>query len=375
MALTLPEQFYKILYASQSVIIILPENVDGDELCAGYALAHYLHNRNIECILVTSDCHETQKSYTFLPTPRHVRSDLKHARDFLLVFKTTYNDITNVRTTRTDDKLTIHVTPEKGSIDARDFSFELSDFPFDALLTLGLSSREDAGSVFRETPDIFYDVPIINIDRSSDNEEFGHINMIIRTASSLSEVIADLLLKESKQNVTSDVAQCLLTGIISGTDSFRKSQTTPRALSLASDLIKQGADQQEVVTHMYRSQPLSLLQLWGRALTSLTASGPGNAVMTLTLDEDDFKETNSEPHLLPTIVAKAQQNNTKARIWMIFYTFNDEKRLFAKTVRTKALPVEYFGPEKNDLYNTIVPADISREKIIAEAERILLDDH
>lgn len=363
-------QIHKILDASKNILIVLPEHLSGDVLAAGYALAHYSNTSGASPLLVTSDKEHIRDEYTFLPQPEHIRDNLHHARDFLLTFDTTHNAITNVRSVRNENTITIHVTPEKGMIDSRDFSFGLADFPFDIIITLGMHTREDAGSVFLDTPDVFYDIPIVSIDTAPDNSNFGHINFIARTASSLSEVIADLLLTHHPDHVTADVAQCLLTGIISATDSFRSTQTTPHALSRASDLIDCGANQQEIVTHLYKSQPLSLLQIWGRALKNLRTY-ESDMIITTTLSASDFDETNTTPHIIATIIEKIKQNHTTAKAWVVFYEEDQQTKIYVDANRIPPLPVDLFGTPEGVIYRTRRP-ESTPESTYIDAIRALI---
>ncbi len=368
MGLSTDDQFQKILSSSEHLLIVLPENPSGDMIGAGYGLAHIADTLNIVVTIAFRNTKSDKEMYDFLPAPERIVHKLTGTRDFILTFKTKRNDITHVTSERTDDEVRIHVTPENGMIDSRDFSFGLAPFPFSTLITIGASDKESLGSILTEIPDIFYDVPIINIDNKSDNENFGQLNIVTLTASSLSEIVAALAEKWVPDHITKNAAQCLLTGIIDATDSFRSSKTTPSALSLAGNLMSKGADQHAIVTALYKSQPLSLLKLWGRTLSKLEVEEGGRIVSTC-ISQSDFDETETNEHFLPQIIDKIKKNHTTAKFFIIIFEGEEDQRCYAliDASRHGDLPEEVFGPrEESGLYETTfkdTDCNTGREKL------------
>jgi len=51
------------------------------------------------------------------------------------------------------------------------------------------------------------------------------------------------------------------------TSSFMNSNTTPKALTVAAQLVAAGADQQQIVRVVFNTNSLSTLRIWGRALS------------------------------------------------------------------------------------------------------------
>lgn len=378
MSLSTRDQFAKILSSSDHILIILPENPTGDMIGAGYGLSHFIRNTGSQVTIAFKSLDGTKEMYDFLPIPERYQDSLTSSRDFVLTFKTSHNDITNVRSERVDDEVRVYVTPERGMVDSKDFSFGLDSFPYDAMIAIGGSDKEAFGSLLTEIPDIFYDVPVVNIDNKSDNEDFGKINIVNLTASSLSEMITGLCEYTEKESLDDSVAQCLLTGIISATDSFRSKKTTPNDLSRAGDLIEYGANQHDIVTHLYKSQPLQLLKLWGRALSKLQVHADGMIVSTL-ISPVDFTATDADKHFIPQIIDKIKKNHTTAKFFIVIYedlahnapTENEKpiKKCIAliDTTRFGRLPEEIFGnQEKSGFYKiTFQDGDCNtgREKI------------
>ena len=290
MSMTKQEQFEKLLNSNENILIVLPENPNGDQIGSGFGLSHLLEKVGLNTTVAFSDPSHCADLYSFLPTPRNVINTLSGSRDFIVTFKTKHNKITNVKTEELDDRLTIKITPEKGIIDSRDFSFGLADFPYDLMITIGLNDKESSGVIYKSMPDIFFDIPIVNIDNSSSNENIGQLNIVKLTSSSVSEVVLSLFEHEFENILDSKIAQCFLSGITIATDSFRSQRTTPKALSYAGDMIDAGADQQEIVTNLYKTQTIGFIKLWGCALKNLQKTVDG-ATITTTLSKADFKKT------------------------------------------------------------------------------------
>lgn len=379
MALTQEEQFEKLVLRSHRILVLLPEHPNGDHIGAGFGLAHFLNVSGVEATIAYADPHKQTSAYHFLPQPDNIRTSLKSTRDFVLTFKTSKNDITSVRHEREDDILRVHVTPEHGMIDSRDFSFDLGPFPYDLIISLGAINKKSLGPLATDAPDLFYDVPLVNIDVSPANEHHGQLNIITLTASSVSEVITRLCFHVDKDYISQEAASCLLTGLISATNSFRAKETTPRTLTLASDLIERGANQQDIVTQLYKSQPLGLIKLWGKALERLTKSDDGLIIST-SISQEDFRETGTQPYVVSHVIEQVKKNYTDGKVFIVVYENDTEEvgnTALIDASRFGRLPEQYFGtPSEKDFYTRTLHGTNTEEarKKITEDLRTILSD-
>ncbi len=329
------QQLDKLINKSTHVLLLLPTRPSADVYCAALAIAHHCDARTIRTTIAFSDPYEetTQLHFLSVPHTTTIRHSISGTRDLILSFKTAYNKILDVHTEQTDDAFLIRITPEKGMIDSRDFSFMPAQFPYDLLITLGAVDKESMGTLYEEVPDIFYEIPIINIDNNSNNEQFGQVNIVSPVASSVAEIVGDLLLTLAHKKVPRPIAQCLLTGIISATNSFQKHNTTPHALTLASTLIELGADQQTIIQHLYRNQTFSLLQLWGRAMKNLAPAKCHSKIIISTLTHSDIVRVSAHKHHIHAIVEKMSENYPVGKIFVLLY--EKEDHVFIALVDTK----------------------------------------
>lgn len=324
MALGTTEQLKDILFSAKKILILLPQNPNIDALSAGLAFNLFLKEKNIESDIAVNDPLKKIQKLSFLPQPQNLYESVLGARDFILSFNTKYNKITSVKTEELPEETRIYITPENGAIDPRDFSFVPAEFKYNLLVCLNSPDKESFGKIFEENPDIFYEVPIINIDNHSTNDNFGQINIIDLKSSSISEIIFTLFSELAGELVKNDIAKCLLTGIISATKSFQNSKTTPHALKISSDLMNLGANQQEIVRHLFKNQPFNILKLWGRVMSKLKWNEELKLVWS-TVSLEDFVQSRTSHTDVSFILDKIQNNYEVGEIFLILYPSSSKK--------------------------------------------------
>lgn len=318
MALEPIQQLEKLLRESKNILIILPQNPTGDAIGSGWAFYYFLEKKGIVPTLAFVDGFNELERFKFLPKPENISSSIAEAKEFILVFNTKYNKISNVKPEFFDDELRISITPEKGSIDPRDFSFIPAKSKYDAIVVLDSPDKETLGKIFEENPDIFYEVPLINIDHHSNNENFGQVNIVSITSSSTAEALFDIMEKIGAEMVDEKISNCLLTGIISGTESFQRKNTTPKSLQVAAKLMDNGAKQQEIIRWLYKTQPFNTLKLWGRVMARLNLDEELKLVWSL-MSIEDFVQSRSNPQDIPFILEKIKDNYSSSNIFMVLY--------------------------------------------------------
>ncbi len=326
MALEPTQQFEKLLLGAKNVLIFLPQDPDGDAIGAGWALYFFLRKKSIDSTVAFTDEAKNAQRFQFLPAPENVTASISGARDFVLSFNTRLNKITDVKTEKNDDEFRIFITPERGAIDPRDFSFIPAKFKYDLVITLGSPDKESLGKLYEDNPDIFYEVPVVNIDCHSGNENFGQINIVELTASSVSEILAGVLERIDSLSLDQNIAECLLAGIISATDSFQKKNTTPQSLQIAAQLMDRGADQQKIVRYLYKTQPFNVLKLWGRIMARLKWDEALGLIWAPVYLED-FVQSRSTSADIPLILEKIRENYSAGRIFLVFY--NETENIIA----------------------------------------------
>lgn len=318
MALETIQQIEKIINESKNVLILLPQNPTGDAIGSGWAFNFFLEKKGIVSTLAFVDEFKEVERFTFLPKPKNISEGINEAKEFILVFKTKYNKISNVKPEFGEDELKIFITPEKGSIDPRDFCFIPAKSKYDAIFVLDSPDKETLGKVFEDNPDIFYEMPVVNIDHHSNNENFGQVNVTNINASSTAEILYEVFEKIDSKIIDENISNCLLAAIISGTESFQRKNTTPKSLQIAAKLMDNGAKQQEIIRWLFKTQPFNTLKLWGRVMARLNWDENLKLAWSLVTIED-FVQSRSNPQDIPFILEKIKDNYSAGDVFMVLY--------------------------------------------------------
>ncbi len=145
-------------------------------------------------------------------------------------------------------------------------------------------------------PEILMSAPlVIDIDHHHDNTRFGDINLVVAEASSTGEVLRDVF-RELGVTLTPAIAEALYIALVTDTGRFQYTNTTPKALRLAAELVEAGANIHRVFQGVYESVQFAKLKLLARALERAQVFAGGRIVVSHLL-RDDFTDVGAaEPY-------------------------------------------------------------------------------
>src|SRR5213596_3123258 len=139
-------------------------------------------------------------------------------------------------------------------------------------------------------------VPLtLDIDHHHDNTRFGDVNLIVADASSTGEVLRDVF-RELGVELTPDIAEPLYIALVTDTGRFQYTNTTPKALRLAAELVEAGADVHEVFQQVYESVEFAKLKLLARALDHAEVLEGGRIVVSHLVRGDFADAGAAEPY-------------------------------------------------------------------------------
>lgn len=317
MSLSLQNQLKQQIETAENILILTTEKPRHDTICASWALFHLLKNIGKNPTILAKEGETSLVS--FLKEPDNMEREIKGARDFVLSFDTTRNKIMDFRTENKIDKFEIYITPEHGAIDPRDFSFVPAKFKYDLIVVLGCQNFDGLGKVHEKNSDLFFEVPVANIDNSSSNENFGQINLVDITASSASEILAGIFKNLWEKQTEREIAQCLLAGLVAATHNFQSKNTTPQTFLAAAWLIEKGASQQEIVRNLFKTQSFSFMKLWGRVMARLQWDEKAKIAWS-TLSLEDFVQSRTKPEELPLVLEKVKDNFSAGKYFAILFS-------------------------------------------------------
>ena len=136
---------------------------------------------------------------------------------------------------------------------------------------------------------------VVDIDHHHDNSRFGDVNLVDADASSTAEIVRDVL-RALDVELTPQIAQALYVGLVTDTGRFQYTNTTPKALRLAAELVEAGADVHRVFQGVYESVQFAKLKLLARALERANVYEGGRIVVSYLLRTDFAEVGAAEPY-------------------------------------------------------------------------------
>jgi nanoRNase/pAp phosphatase (c-di-AMP/oligoRNAs hydrolase) len=304
MALSPVEQTISAINQATRILIAPAAELNGDALGSSFGLANALEAAGKDVCIVLPE--ELPARYDFLPKPKRVTTDIPFDREFVLSIDTKAVPIKEMRYEQEGDFLKLYLTaPSHFSRDH--LALEAGAHKHDLLITVGAVDMEALGATYEKHPGIFYDVPVLNVDRHPANERFGNINLVDVTASTIAEVMYGFLETWNPELLNEDIATCLLAAVIDGTRSFQDVSVTPRTLTTAAKLLDKGAKQTDVIRYLYKSRSMNQLRLWGTILGKLEYSEEYRIAHAILADAD-FAAVEYSPRDLPPLLEDLHSN-------------------------------------------------------------------
>lgn len=297
MELTPKAQAVELIRSSQNILILTHQDPDGDAL--GSALALQAALKKIEKTADVAISGRLNPSLEFLPGVSTLSKKLEASSDLLLTIDTrsTGEDLRlGHKKSAEDHRVTIIISPQRGTLVPEDVTITRSGPKYDLVIVLDTADLSLLGDILADFPDLLYETPTVSIDHHPTNSYFAKVNWVDMTSTSTAEMLVSLIESLGRQEtlLDADIATCLLTGLITDTDSFQNMNTTPKSLTVAAQLIAAGARQQEIVEKIYRTKRFITLKLWGKILSNIQENRELRFAWA-TLRESEMREVGADP--------------------------------------------------------------------------------
>ena len=278
----------------------------------------------------------------FIEEAQKVRGNIQQNRNFVVSLDTSQTKVAQFSYDFDEDgkKLNIFITPEGGNFTSENISTRVLGSGYESVFIIHSADFESLGSVYTKNADLFYETPVVNIDRSGSNEQFGEVNLVDTTASSVAEILFKLFNVLGEEAIDERIATCLLTGIIASTRSFQNKSTTPKSFNIAAQLIAVGADQQQVINGLYKNRSLPMLKLWGRALARVKHDAERKLAWSM-LSHKDFVSSGAGINDLEGITEEIMTSVPKTDVVVVLYEILREKIQGAEQAVNQATAVTY----------------------------------
>ena len=167
---------------------------------------------------------------------------ISYPKNFVISIPNNIAKISQIYYEKNDEALKINLTLESGNIKKDNISFYFSETKPDLIITVGVKDFSEELPKKLNSFGFLLDSPILNIDNSQDNKNFGKINIV--EEKSFAEIISQITESKSKES-----ANCLLSALVVYTENFRN-KLTADVFQLAAELMKRGADLKEITNNI-----------------------------------------------------------------------------------------------------------------------------
>jgi len=157
-----------------------------------------------------------------------------------------------------------------------------ADYDLIIALDCGSLGRTNlADEISRRRPDQI----AIEFDHHPKSDDYSDLEIRYPWASSTAEVVY-YFIKSNKIRFNKNLANCVLTGILTDTGNFLYPSTSEKAVKIASEMLIYGARFPKILESTWRNKSLSAMKIWGKALNNLRVNQTYNiAYSFLTYDD------------------------------------------------------------------------------------------
>ncbi len=215
----------ELLSTPQKIVIIPHKNPDGDAIGSTLALWHYLRNQGQEAVIVSPN--DYPKFLKWMPG---------------------HNNILNFETKNKQ---------AKSALDDATLIFTLDFNHFGRTGQLAPLLEQSQAK-------------FIMIDHHQEPSDYAEIMYSDVSMSSTCEMVYNFIsFFEDTDKITPEMANCMYTGIMTDTGSFKFPSTTSKTHQIVAQLIDKGADNLAIHSHIYDTNSPSRLHLLGCALNNM----------------------------------------------------------------------------------------------------------
>lgn len=231
-------QIAEVVTKGMSGVIVLPPNATADTIAAGTSLYLGLtklgKNTSIVCSKApASDLIGTDKILTAFKT---------NGDNLVISFPYTEGTVDKVDYNIDGGMFNVIVYPVSGQpkLDPQKVQYSFSGGAADFIIVIDAPNLNILGPIYTDNQREFQGKTIINIDRHLVNANFGTINYVDKTSSSVSELVLKVLIG-LKSELDKDIATNLYAGISAATNSFSSYSVRAETFEAAAVLMKMGA--------------------------------------------------------------------------------------------------------------------------------------
>lgn len=140
-----------------------------------------------------------------------------------------------------------------------------ADLPADALFVF--CDMSDVARAGKYLPPVARE-NVLDVDHHLGNALFGALNYVLPTECSTGTCVMHLL-RALGAPIDAGIATCVLTTIMTDTGGLMHSNTSPEALELAAELMRLGADKEQITREIFGNKRIAATKLMGRIIDGM----------------------------------------------------------------------------------------------------------
>lgn len=229
------------LTTAQSIFIVLPQNPSFDKVAASLGL--YLSLTKAGKSVEIGSPTEMRVEFSSLVGVDKIKDSFQGGKDSLTVsFDYVEEAIEKVSYNIEGGKFNLVIKPKPGHppLDSERVEYSYTGGKVDLIFTVGASSLDDLGNIYKDNQKAFAESQIINFDSNPRNQEYGQVNLVDPTAASLSEDVVSLI-AQLRLPTDGDIGSNLLLGIERATNRFSSARVGSETYEAAAFCLKIGA--------------------------------------------------------------------------------------------------------------------------------------
>lgn len=228
-----------------NILVTVSRDPSVDQLAAAIGLTIALNAAGKHATAVYSG--KTPSAIEFLQPEETIKKDTNSLRDFIISLDKEKAD--KLRYKVEDTMVKIFITPYRTAITNEDLEFSEGDFNVDMVIALGVREKAELDEAITSHGRILHDAAVATLNTTTSGQ-MGSINWVDADASSLSEMLVDVVEKIKEDVMDKQMATAFLTGIVAETDRFSNDKTSSNTMNASALLMGAGADQQLVATKL-----------------------------------------------------------------------------------------------------------------------------
>ena len=231
-------KFREILDKSGEVVIVVGQNYSMDEMASALSFHLALRSSGKTSTVISSKEPLVEVS-NLVGIDKVKKSYEGSGGDLIVQFPYEEGEIEKISYTLEEGSLNIVVKPSGDSLSfgENEVRFKKSGGTPTLVITFGVKRLSELQTFF--DVESLKETSIVNIDKDG-NEKFGELVFVSDNSSSVSEQTASIL-SSLGYPFDTDIAQNLLSGIVSSTNNFQNPRTSSLAFEMAGVLIRNGA--------------------------------------------------------------------------------------------------------------------------------------